>query len=122
LYIDAQPDVCNNLVYLSTDIEDYEEYEECSAYLVHVNDTLVGFTAFEYDNAYHALCIKLLCAHNQICTGIGSLLLQKVEEYSRQNHIPRIYLESLESSKGFYTHMGYLQIDPDLDLYEKDII
>ena len=50
--------------------------------------------------------------------GIGRLIMLHIEEYARQKNINEIFLHARENAVGFYTALGYKQLEASYLLFD----
>ena len=69
-----------------------------------INDKIVGFTELE-DNG-HIDCFY--CHHQHQRVGVGSALMQAVEDKARKNKINKLFAEVSITAKPFFTAQGFI--------------
>jgi putative acetyltransferase len=80
-----------------------EKFERTQPFVAVADESIVGFAEFEPDG--HIDCFY--CHHDWIGKGVGSKLMQAIEELARTQGIKRIFSEVSITAKPFFERCGF---------------
>jgi putative acetyltransferase len=80
-----------------------EKFERTQPFVAIIDNTIVGFVEFESDG--HIDCFY--CHHEWMGYGVGSALMNTVDEKARQQKIQRIYADVSITARPFFEKRGF---------------